>query len=261
MAKTEHPPARLNDILRYDSDTGNFRWLIRTHGGGRLILPGDIAGTPKDGYISLTLGKVNYRAHRIAWYVMTGDWLPSSQDIDHINRNRSDNRWCNLRLKSRSENNLNSEKAPNSKSGVRGVHWVRKTNRWQARIVVDGILYELGQFDDFTAAIAARRAAEFRLLGENAVSNYRVPTQSAYVPAITLKTGLTLEGKARRVAVNRQSRNAEGRYAGVKMNAKGDKWIARICLGMREVFLGTFDTYDEAVAARKRAEAEHHAIT
>ena len=61
------------------------------------------------------LGKY-YKAHRVIWLWMTGEW-PKEQ-VDHINHDRTDNRWCNLREASRLENYRNQSQYKNNKSGL-----------------------------------------------------------------------------------------------------------------------------------------------
>lgn len=151
--------AEAAERLDYDPDTGIFRWKrkVMCFGGGRM--PGDIAGTPKDGYRQIKLfGKI-YREHHLAWLFMTGGWPPTGVDIDHKNRVRSDNRWTNLRLATRGQNNVNTGKRRPSKSGHRGVH-PNRDNGWFARIAVDKKVIHLGCFDTLEDAIEARRRAE-----------------------------------------------------------------------------------------------------
>jgi hypothetical protein len=64
---------------------------------------------------------VLYREHRLAWLYMTGEW--PTHEIDHINGDRVDNRFCNLREATASENRWNSRKRVNNTSGYKGVSW------------------------------------------------------------------------------------------------------------------------------------------
>lgn len=166
MAKTDTAPVGIEQHLGYNPNTGKIVWLHRKIGGSRIIYPGDEAGTDKDGYRNINFHGTLYRAHRLAWFFMTGEWLPSKQDIDHINGDRSDNRWCNLRLVTRSQNSMNGHKLMvNNKSGVRGVSWRKDTCKWHARITVDGKTILLGDFVRKEDAIAARREAEIKYFG------------------------------------------------------------------------------------------------
>ena len=258
MPQTKKAPVTARNLYQYNPEDGNFRWLIATHGRGGYRVPGDIAGGRKDGYVTLKIDGIQYRAHRVAWYLMTGDWLPANQDIDHINRDRSDNRWINLRLATRSENSHNKTRNYGGRSGVNGVHFSRQAQKWEARISVDRKLHILGQFDDFAAAVASRRAAERRFLGRNEIPDDLVPTEPVTEPVFRQRSGVTEEGKASRLKTLRQSRNNEGRYPGVSLNANRNKWVAMIRAAGRSVYLGTFPRYEDAVTARRAAEAQFH---
>ena len=82
--------ARLKERLHYDPDTGIFTWLKMSRQPKRL---GSVAGGRCDGYIQIYLDGLIYRAHRLAWLYMTGEWPVGY--LDHKNGVRDDNRWCN----------------------------------------------------------------------------------------------------------------------------------------------------------------------
>jgi hypothetical protein len=82
---------------------------------------------------------------------------PSGYDVDHINRNPLDNRKQNLRLCTRSQNNMN-------KNGIRGVSKFR--DKWRARIKKDGKEIHLGLFSTFKEALEKRRQVEIELFKE-----------------------------------------------------------------------------------------------
>ena len=105
------------------------------------------------------LGKT-YRAHRIIWLYQTGEW-PEEQ-IDHINHDRKDNRWLNLRQVSNEENHRNISQQRNNRSGYTGVSWDKRCSKWYARIMVDNKKIELGYFDLMEDAVEARREAEIK---------------------------------------------------------------------------------------------------
>ena len=103
--------------VAYDPETGIF--VRKVAAGGRKI--GDLAGCPHaEGYVQIELLGVKCLAHRLAFFWMGGVW--PSADVDHRNGIRSDNRWANLRLVSRSENMQNMRSAmKDSRTGVLGV--------------------------------------------------------------------------------------------------------------------------------------------
>src|ERR1700744_3936849 len=97
----------LQSLLRYDPDSGKFFWLVARNSFGGGVRPGDEAGTKKDGYVQLIVEQRVYRAHRLVWFLIHGEFPPKGYEIDHINRDRADNRLANLRLVKRSQNNMN----------------------------------------------------------------------------------------------------------------------------------------------------------
>lgn len=126
-------------FLHYDPDTGHFTWLKDR---GRGVYAGDRAGSAgPHGYRQIKFFGVAYREHRLVWLYMTGNW-PKDQ-IDHINRVRDDNRWCNLRDVSNTENQRNSYHKI-GKSGIRGVRQVKDKFVASARLG-DDLVY-LGIF-------------------------------------------------------------------------------------------------------------------
>ena len=152
--------------LHYDPETGVFTWKVRvmSHGGGKA--PGDVAGAVRQ-YILLTMFGLTYRAHHIAWLVMTGEWPPTDMDIDHIDGDKHNNAWSNLRLATRSQNNMNtSQPRSDNTSGYRGVYRLGRGNGWFARISVNGKIVHLGCFPTFEAAKRARVAQERKVFGQ-----------------------------------------------------------------------------------------------
>lgn len=132
---------RLREILDYDPETGVLTWKIRLSHRAKV---GCQAGSVSraDGYRHLKIEGGRYVAHRLVWLYMTGKW-PTDQ-IDHINRQRADNRWINLREASASQNMANSHRRSTL---PRGVSFHKPTKRYQARIRWRGHQRHLGLFD------------------------------------------------------------------------------------------------------------------
>lgn len=148
---TEITQELLKSLLSYDPDTGVFIWRVYRSFGVRA---GCVAGTTtKKGYISIKLTPRRYLAHRLAWLYMHGTWPPNQ--IDHINRVRSDNRITNLRLATAGQNAQNR-----SRDNVSGVNWHKSARKWRAYISVDRRWIYLGLFKDYDSAVAARQTAE-----------------------------------------------------------------------------------------------------
>lgn len=132
----------LKELLHYDPETGVFTWNITTRG---KVIKGNVAGYRGTwGYICITLRYKHYRAHRLAWLYVTGR-LPKHQ-IDHINGDRLDNRLCNLREATNTENRQNVGKQENNISGFTGVSWDKRKSKWRATIQYNRKHIFLGYF-------------------------------------------------------------------------------------------------------------------
>lgn len=156
--------AFVRSVLSYDPATGDFIWIGKTGTATRL---GSKAGRiDKLGYIGIGIKNRKYAAHRLAWLWMTGDW-PSGQ-IDHIDRNRGNNCWTNLRDVSASVNCRN--RAPYAfgyrREGTRGTAFHKKTGKWQAQLCMPHAAPKyLGLYKtEEEAAEAYRKAREWARL-------------------------------------------------------------------------------------------------
>lgn len=147
--------SELREALIYDPDTGH--WFRRRSSkackaGKRLPIP------ERGKYHRIRINRVGYRAHRLAWLYMTGEW-PTEQ-VDHINGEPSDNRWSNLRLANPIENARNSRIRDDNTSGSPGV--ARYKNGWRAYICGK----HLGCFRTWEEAVACYHGASTVLFGE-----------------------------------------------------------------------------------------------
>ena len=97
----------------------------------------------------------------MAWLYIYGEFPDS--EIDHIDGNGLDNKKTNLRSVTHKENAKNAKLCKNNTSGVCGVTWNKKSEKWMAQIKNDGWNLYLGLFEDKFDAICARRSAENRL--------------------------------------------------------------------------------------------------
>lgn len=133
-------------LLNYDPDTGVFTWLRPTSTRTRA---GQKAGRINNGYVSIRIHGREYGAHRLAWFYVYGVW--PENDIDHINRNRSDNRIVNLRAATRAQNLQNIR--------YHGAYWYAARRVWRVSIRVDGKRIWVGDYDDHADAVVARQNA------------------------------------------------------------------------------------------------------
>ncbi len=100
----------LEMFLDYNPETGIFTRKVTTGPHG---MAGEVAGGINDeGYVIIFIRKVKLRGHRLGWAWMTGEW--PENDIDHINGDRTDNRFCNLREATRSQNLQNTGLKPSN---------------------------------------------------------------------------------------------------------------------------------------------------
>ena len=114
------------------------------------------------GYLSVrvTIGdhKKLFDVHRLIWAWHHERW-PKGQ-LDHIDHNKQNNRIENLREVSRSENCKNRSFRVTNSSGRTGVYWHKRSKKWTAIIVSNGIRKHLGYFSRFEDAVDAREVAE-----------------------------------------------------------------------------------------------------
>ena len=140
--------SELKELLDYNQDTGIFTWKKNVSSRARV---GDIAGSlSQAGYMNIVISKKKYSSHRLAWFYIYGEF--PSNDIDHINNNKSDNRIINLREATRNQNNCNRNIQKNNKSGVKGIYKHTQYDKWVAEIKINKKSIYLGVFDNLELA-------------------------------------------------------------------------------------------------------------
>ena len=120
-----------------------------------------------DGY-AITSYQENYIKHTLLLHRVCNQ-TPEVLYTDHINRDRLDNRRSNLRTIDKSQNAHNTTAHKDSKSGIKGVSWNAEKKSWDSRIMIQGIVYNLGRYKKLGLAVRARKAAEKRY--ENGLYN------------------------------------------------------------------------------------------
>jgi len=124
--------------LNYNPETGIFTNKI-----------GNVIGCNCNKYIYIRCNGKQHYAHRLAWLYMYGYW---PKVVDHINGNTKDNRISNLREATLSQNQHNSIKPKNNTSGVKGVYFNKKSQKWMARVYVNYKCIYLGTFKNIEDA-------------------------------------------------------------------------------------------------------------
>jgi hypothetical protein len=123
----------LRKHYHYDPETGVF--TRKTSAGCRKA--GSISGTTRvSRYFVLKVEKTKIYAHRAAWALTHGRW--PKDEIDHVNNDGLDNRLCNLREASRSQNQGNAKRRSDNTSGVKNVSWLKRGNCFIVRVQKDG---------------------------------------------------------------------------------------------------------------------------
>lgn len=154
----KNPPQTSDDLkklYRYDPETGLFFRVSK----------GTLAGKPDDkGYIRIAIWGRCRAAHRLAWLYVHGEW-PSDQ-IDHINGAKDDNRIANLRIATNRQNVQNRPAQANNRLGIRGVRRHPRTGLYEAWIWVNGKRTFLGCSKDPQIAGEAYAAAAHKYFGE-----------------------------------------------------------------------------------------------
>lgn len=146
---------RVRELFDLDKGSGMLIWKKTGVVGGYVT---------RDGYRDITVDGRAYRAHRLVWLYVTGDW-PVGQ-IDHINGVRADNRYVNLRDVSQMQNAKNMKRPVSNTSGFKGVSWHKRSGKWQAVIACNKKQNHLGLFLTPEDAYAAYCEAALRLHGE-----------------------------------------------------------------------------------------------
>jgi hypothetical protein len=157
------------ECLDYNPDTGDFRWKSRPSNHfssdtkarqANSCFTGTTAGSVgPQGYVSIKVSGILFRAHRIAWLLIYGEWPKSF--IDHVDGNPSNNRIGNLRLATPSQNSMNSRMRSDNRSGVKGVGF--HLGRWRVRVMLNGVQTFHGRFAKDQKHLAEAAAVAARL--------------------------------------------------------------------------------------------------
>lgn len=140
-------------ISAEDADLLSFHWILFSNRGGIRYIQNDRRHGGE--YM-----------HRIVLSRILGRALLKDELTDHINGNGLDNRRCNLRLASASQNQANSKTPRSNTSGIKGVWYDRKRKKWIAQIKHNYRNIVIGRYDTKEEARLAREAKARELQGE-----------------------------------------------------------------------------------------------
>jgi len=168
MPKAILSQAYLKTLFYYNPETGVLTWRNRPrdHFKTRRAFniwntrfSGKEAGSDNgQGYLVAKINNTNYIAHRVIWCLETGAW-PKDQ-LDHIDHDRMNNKFANLREATHQENLRNQTLDSRNTSGIAGVYWSTQNQKWRAQIRVNGKNKHLGYFDEKLLAIFSRWQSE-----------------------------------------------------------------------------------------------------
>lgn len=155
------PILQLRELLRYDPEDGCLYW--KCHRTANKVKGRKAGRLQPSGYVYIGINGKTYLAHRITWVILKGVY-PSNQ-LDHINGNRSDNRIENLREATHLDNMRNKGLAVNNTSGKTGVNFNKADKVWRVFIGSGKSVKYIGRFKCYELACLARDEAEILYYG------------------------------------------------------------------------------------------------
>lgn len=172
-------PSDVRKLFDYDPLTGGLSWKPRTpdmfsngkYGADRVCAAwnarhaGRVPGTANtNGHIQILVHKRLRLAHQLIWAMVTDEW--PSMDIDHIDCERSNNKWNNLRLATKVENTANRKATVRNKSGLKCVSFDKKSGRWRTDFTHNGRRRFMGYSDCPAAASFVYQIEADKCIGE-----------------------------------------------------------------------------------------------
>jgi hypothetical protein len=223
--------------------------LSGKHGKGKVALVDEVDADLADlkwhctaaGYATRKSGPKAFYLHRLIIDRVIGEQLHESEKVDHIDRNKLNNRRSNLRVVTHAQNLANANRRRDNEHGYRGVTYNKHTDRWFARLQVNQRTIHLGHFDTPEQAAKAYDAAARQYLPEHH-GQLNFPDEVHDLKEIS-HPGMFVT-------------NTSG-YRGVSYHKKVGRWRACIVVNNQQRFLGHFSTPEEAARAYDIAAKEH----
>lgn len=171
LPKSEIPIDVLRELLSYDPDTGKLYWKKRSIDYFSTVRSCNwwntkwakkeafttVMGT---GYKQGRLFSKAFLAHRVVVALTDGEW--PFEDVDHVDKDKTNNRRENLLLATRTENNCRAKRWVDNTSGATGVYFDKRRCKWVARLKLNSKYVHLGVFDSFAEAVKTRKDANPR---------------------------------------------------------------------------------------------------
>ena len=154
------PLSVLQALFSYSVVTGRLYWK-------KGSWKGHVAGRERVGtrYLEVRFSRQSYGAHRLIWKLVTGS-DPGTLDVDHVDGDRTNNSWLNLRIGTRSQNLCNRPKQSNNTSGFKGVSFFTPKGKWRAVLTYQGVSHHLGYFATPEEASLAYAEASRKIHGD-----------------------------------------------------------------------------------------------
>jgi HNH endonuclease/NUMOD4 motif/AP2 domain len=160
-----------NNIEVYANITGFSKYQVSNFGNCKNIKTGRILKPAPDGggYLQVILVDDGETSAKKIHKLVASAFLENPEDkkcVDHVDHDRKNNYLSNLRFATHAENNQNKSMQSNNTTGIVGVCWDKKQNKWKVQITVNGVKKYLGRFTSKEDAITTRHNAEIQYFGE-----------------------------------------------------------------------------------------------
>ncbi|EDP9631357.1 hypothetical protein AFK16_000939 [Salmonella enterica subsp. enterica] len=161
----------LSKRINYFPETGLLFWNennYRTFKNKQIKNVCSSTGYGRIGYTNSNGKPCHLGAHQYVWMLYNGE-IPDGFVIDHIDRNRTNNKVENLRLVTRSQNCCNASHKKGSATGIKNVNWNKNRNTFQVSITCNGVHHYYGNFESLADAVEVAKKARLEIHGEYAL--------------------------------------------------------------------------------------------